>query len=203
MMDALHRDGIEITWHCVDSFANELEHLIRDSDTRTQFIKRWKEAIKMDIKESIETTGSLQQPPPPKISPKSARSMVIEELRKTPPTTERPLEGVAYRRQMPTEQDRPQLERPIIQQPQPLKEWLLSDDDARQLASKYPVRIYGIRAAQDLKRKRGTHGHGSIGFNRTGNYFLILNDGFLQLSHGMIEVFFKRAEITMHGFFTD
>jgi len=206
-MDALHRDGVELTWQCVDTFTAEIEHLIRDSAIRAQFVSRWKEAIKLDIKESLETTGSLQPPPPPKISPKSARSALIGELKKTPPTAERPLEGTA--RPIVLDQERLGVgalanqdkddERYKVE-----RQWLLSDSDARELAGKYPIRIYGVRANQDLKRKRGTHGQGSIGFsNKTGNYFLILKDGFLQLSHGMVEVFFKRAEITMHGFFTD
>jgi hypothetical protein len=201
-MDALNRDAISITNACIEEFALELEFLISDDKVRETFLKRWKAAIEEDVRDSVETTGLFVAPPVPRITPHAARSALIEQLKKAPPSTERPLLGKSFKEQ-PIVTITPQ---PVIHidNPKPSKEWVLTDENAIELSRKYPVRIYGTRAGPDAKRKRGSQGYGTIGFsNKTGSYFLILNDGYMQLSNGMIECFFKRAEITMSGFFID
>jgi len=201
VMDSLHRDSVALTDECVSTFALELESLIRDEATREAFLRRWRAAIQAEVKESVETTGSLSHPPQSRLTPKSRTQALIEALKKTPPSTERPLHGTAFKQKIPESSVLPALPSP---EPPVEREWVLTEDDALEVAAKYAIRVYGIRAGQDAKRKRGTHGHGALGFShKTGSYFLILTDGFLQLGNGMIECFFKRAEITMHGFFID
>ena len=227
-MEALQREGFLLTDACVDEFALELEGLIFDAETRKEFIRRWKAAIAADVAESRETTSSLLPPPAARISPISSKMSILDELRRTPAKTERPLQGLQSLRS----ETLPSLPAPLhtspaalqnapaplhapqpaplhnapapLHAPRPASEWVLSDEDAQALALKYPVRIFGRRAPQDAKRKRGIQGHGSVGFNnKSGSYFLILAEGFLQLSNGMIEGFFHRAELTMTDFFTD
>lgn len=208
-MEALQREGFALTDACVEEFSLELESLIPDYEKRAEFISRWKRAIAADIAESRETTSSLLPPPLPRISPISSKMTILDELRRTPAKQERPLRGVtpdAPRTQPPASLPPPAQStvKPALHASQRAPEWSLSDDDAKALALKYPLRIFGIRAPQDAKRKRGNQGPGVIGFNnKSGSYFLILNDGVLQLSNGMIEVFFRRAELTMTDFFTD
>jgi hypothetical protein len=201
-MDAVHRDAVALTNACVDEFALELDFLISDDKVREAFLKRWRAAIAEDVRDSLETTGSFLATSIPRISPQASRSALIDILKKTPPSTERPLLGKSFKEAL---HERVIPEPAInIEPEQPRREWVLTDDNAIELSRKYPIRIYGTRAGPDAKRKRGSQGYGALGFsNKTGCYFLVLNDGYMQLSNGMIECFFKRAEITMSGFFID
>ena len=210
-VDVLVRDSAALTDLVMRTFLmEELHHLIPDNQLRMEFFSKWQNCLSDFRRESEDATGSFIKAPPPSQIRQESRSNVLQKLRSTEIVSKKLLEGLVVKNQTTNTLLKPALsyttDKVIITEKEEninyRSDWTVNHDDLQRLANVVPVKIFGNRKLQGGKRKRGAAGQGSVGFDpKRGTYFSIISDGFLQFSNGMIEIFFKNAEILLTGFY--
>ena len=176
----LVNDSSVISDLAVKRFCVELQSIIPDMEIRTKFIETWKCEIEKFRKESKSTTGSRINLKPTSVSRPFYKNSVLDKLR--PPRS-----------------------LPLIDTLGTISsasEWIVTEGDLQRLAKTFPVKIFGRRSEASGKRKRGAAGRGALGFDQqSGSYYAEVSDGCLQLSNGLIEIFFTKAELILEGFY--
>ena len=216
-MHTLMDESMRITDLTMDVFiSQQLPFLVPDANTRHELVTLWRQNLKSFRQRATEATGTRKVP-----MPEANQRKVLDVLRKAHVPVKKQeftlkseiLPALGIERGVPSDGSStgsltlnriPGIsaikEEDIFHffssETRAVSEFVLTPELVERLSAKFPVRIFGTRVLNDNKRRR------TGAFEpRSGIVNVAVADGFLQLVDGLIEIFFRRADLVLGNFF--
>jgi hypothetical protein len=209
-LHSLIEHSVRISDSAMETFiSHELPLLIKDERTRDELIELWRTRLRQFRTRAAEATGTRRIPMP------TRKDQVLESLKLTRSTSQpRVLRQFNVRwdrlgREAGEVRDssRPQGQSDLLAilmkdeknsngDHTGVPEFVLTPELIEKLGKNFAIRMYGRRLLTEGKRKRS-----SAYESKSGVIHITVVDGFIQLADGLIELFFKRADVTMGNFF--